>query len=161
MSRHASATASAWIGSILCAGLVGAASAQPAPGPDEGPPPQFGAGPDEGPPPQPGPARGEAPPAQPAPTAVGAASGFERTRPRLSFTDGQVSFWRPGASDWAPALVNTPLASGDALYAAESSNLELQVGASAFVRAGEATQLGLTSLEPDFLQLRVTSGHLS
>ncbi len=35
--------------------------------------------------------------------------------PRLGFIDGEVSFWRPGAEDWAPARVNTPLAPGDNL----------------------------------------------
>jgi hypothetical protein len=29
--------------------------------------------------------------------------GSEITPPRLSFIDGSVSFWRPGAEDWAPA----------------------------------------------------------
>jgi len=33
-----------------------------------------------------------------------------RTPPRLSYAEGEVSFWRPGAEDWAPAQVNTPLA---------------------------------------------------
>jgi len=89
------------------------------------------------------------------------AVGFERTPPRLSFTDGEVSFLRPGADDWTPAQVNTALAPGDELYTAASANLELQIGARAFARAGENTQLGLTSVEPDFLQLRVTSGHVS
>ncbi len=89
------------------------------------------------------------------------ALGFERTPPRLSFTDGEVSFLRPGAEDWTPALVNTPLASGDELYTGQSANLELQIGARGFVRAGENTQVGLTSLEPDFMQLRMTAGHLS
>jgi len=87
--------------------------------------------------------------------------GFERTPPRLSYSDGEASFWRPGAGDWTPARVNTPLAAGDQLYTGDAANLELQIGAGAFVRAGEATQLGLTSLEPDFLQLRVTEGRLS
>jgi len=87
--------------------------------------------------------------------------GFERTPPRLSFTDGEVSFLRSGAEDWTPARVNTALAAGDELYTDARANLELQVGARAFVRAGENTQLGLTSLEPDFLQLRVTTGHVS
>jgi len=87
--------------------------------------------------------------------------GFERTPPRLGFVDGEVSFWRPGAGDWTPAQVNTALAAGDELYTGGAANLELQVGAAAFVRAGENTQLGLTSLEPDFLQLRVTEGHVS
>jgi hypothetical protein len=89
------------------------------------------------------------------------AIGFERTPPRLSFTDGDVSFLRPGAEDWTPAYVNTALAAGDELYADEGANLELQVAARAYVRAGEYTQLGLMSLEPDFLQLRVTSGTVS
>jgi hypothetical protein len=89
------------------------------------------------------------------------AIGFERTPPRLSFTDGEVSFWRVGAEDWSPALVNTALAPGDELYTAGGANLEIQVGERAFLRAGEETQLGLTSVEPDFLQLRVTSGYAS
>jgi hypothetical protein len=89
------------------------------------------------------------------------AAGFERTPPRLSFMDGDVSFWRPGAQDWAPARVNTPLAAGDQLYSAEGANLEVQIGSRAFVRAAESTQLGFTSLEPDFLQIRVTDGHVS
>ncbi|HEY5657566.1 MAG TPA: DUF6600 domain-containing protein [Myxococcota bacterium] len=89
------------------------------------------------------------------------AIGFELTPPRLSFTDGEISFWRPGAEDWTSAQVNVALAAGDELYTGEAANLELQIGARAFVRAGEDTQFGLTSLEPDFLQLRVTTGHVS
>jgi hypothetical protein len=89
------------------------------------------------------------------------AIGFERTPPRLSSIDGEVSFIRPGAGEWAPAQVNTPLAAGDQLYTGEDANLEIQVAAGAFVRAADETQLALTSLEPDFLQLRVTAGRLS
>ncbi len=86
------------------------------------------------------------------------AIGFERTPPRLSFSDGDVSYWRPGASDWSDARVNTALAAGDALSTGAGANLELQIGSRAWVRAGEETQLGLTSLEPDFLQLKLTTG---
>ena len=86
------------------------------------------------------------------------ALGFERTPPRLSFTDGEVSYWRPGASDWSEARVNSALAAGDELATGEAANLELQVGSRAWVRAGEASQLGLTSLEPDFLQMKLTTG---
>ena len=89
--------------------------------------------------------------AQPAPV-------DERTPPRLSLVDGQVSFWRPGAQDWATAQINTPLAPGDELYAASPGNLEIQVGARAFVRTWANTQIGLASQEPDFLQFKVTSG---
>ena len=83
------------------------------------------------------------------------------TPTRLSFVDGEVSFWRPGADDWAPARVNTPLAEGDQLYAGSGANLELQVAARAFVRAGSETQLALDAQDPDFTQLRVPSGHVS
>ena len=43
---------------------------------------------------------------------------LEPMPPRLSLTDGQVSFWRPGAQDWTQAQLNTPLAPGDALSTA-------------------------------------------
>jgi len=95
--------------------------------------------------------------------APGAAAAIPReagpTPPRLSFTDGEVSFWRPGAEDWAPAKVNTPLAAGDSLYTGDGANLELQVGPGAFVRAGAGTELGVESLESDLQQFKLTAGH--
>lgn len=91
----------------------------------------------------------------------GGAANTQRTPPRLSFVDGSVSFWRPGAEDWAPAQVNTPLAPGDALYAAEGSNLEIQIGPRAYLRGSAGTQLNLENQEPNFLQFRVASGHVS
>ncbi|MGD9954406.1 MAG: hypothetical protein AB7S87_17680, partial [Burkholderiales bacterium] len=87
--------------------------------------------------------------------------GAEITPPRLSFLDGTVSFRRPGAEDWAPARLNTPLAEGDGLYTGSAANLEIQIGARAFARAAENTELGIVAIEPDFLQLKVTSGQAS
>jgi hypothetical protein len=84
-----------------------------------------------------------------------------RTPPWLAFIDGEVSFWRPGTQDWAPASVNMPLAPGDALYTGPAANLELQIGSRAFMRAGEHTQLGFENQEPGFLQFKVTLGHIS
>jgi hypothetical protein len=89
------------------------------------------------------------------------AGAVGRTPPRLSFVDGQVSFWRPGAEEWAAARVNTALAPGDELYTGAPGNLELQIGARAYVRAWGRTQLGLAGLEPDFVQVKVTTGHVS
>lgn len=97
--------------------------------------------------------RAAEPPASEAPTG--------RTPPRLSFVDGQVSFWRPGAEDWVTARINTPLAPGDELATGSPGALELQIGARAWVRAWAGTQLGLAALEPDYVQLRVTAGHVS
>jgi hypothetical protein len=99
---------------------------------------------------------GSAADAQPASPAT--AESTETTPPRVSYINGQVSFWRPGADDWAPAKLNTPLAPGDVLYAGPDGNVEIQVGPRAFVRAAEGTQIGLDNQEPDFLQLRVTGG---
>ena len=89
------------------------------------------------------------------------ATTIDRTPPRLSFVDGQVSFWRPGAQDWAQAQANTPLAPGDELATASPGNLEVQIGARAFVRAWANSQVGLANQEPDFLQFKVTTGTAS
>src|SRR5690242_21682455 len=79
------------------------------------------------------------PPAPPAPPATSAPvtddQGAGPTPPRLSYTDGDVSFWRPGGDDWAPAQVNTPLAAGDQLYTGIRGNLELHIGSRSFARA--------------------------
>ena len=101
------------------------------------------------------------PPAEaPAPAEPEAqADAQEATPPRVSYIHGEVSFWRPGADDWAPAKVNTPLAPGDVLYTGADGNVEIQVGPRAFVRAGYGAQIGLDNQEPDFVQLRVTAGH--
>jgi len=63
------------------------------------------------------------------------AGSVGRTPPRLSYIIGETSFWRPGAEDWAPAQVNTPLAPGDDLYTGHEANLELEIGSGGFVRA--------------------------
>ena len=71
------------------------------------------------------------------------------TPARLSYLNGEVSFWRPGAQEWTPAKVNMPLAPGDLLYTGQGGNLEIQVGPRAFVRASEGTHLGLDNQEPE------------
>lgn len=113
------------------------------------------------PPAQEPPAGQAAAPPPPGEASQPGAGQVEGTPPRLSFTSGEVSFWRPGADDWTPAQVNMPLAPGDALYAGTSASFELQIGPRAYARAGENTQLGLDNQEPDFLQFRMTSGHAS
>ncbi|MGH7354903.1 MAG: DUF6600 domain-containing protein [Candidatus Rokuibacteriota bacterium] len=108
------------------------------------------AGPADPPPPPPG--------APPAP--LGAATPSpEATPARVSYINGEVAFWRPGAEAWAPTMLNTPLAPGDALATGAGGNVEVQIGPRAFVRAAESTQIGLDGQEPDVLRLRVTAGH--
>ncbi|MFZ5523135.1 MAG: DUF6600 domain-containing protein [Pseudomonadota bacterium] len=80
---------------------------------------------------------------------------------RLSYTEGDVSFWRVGAPDWVDAQLNTPLATGDSLYVGSDGDLELQMGSRAFVRADDETQFSLINQTPDFIQFKVTSGRVS
>ena len=108
-------------------------------------------------------------PAPPAPPTAAAPEDGEAddsqnpapTPARLSYTNGEVSFWRPGGDDWAPAQVNTPLAPGDQLYTGNRGNLEVQIDSRSFVRAWGDSQLGIENHEPDFLQIKVAAGHVS
>jgi hypothetical protein len=116
----------------------------------------------------PGARAAEAPPAPPAPPTAPApgdsgasAEATAPTPPRLAYTDGQVSFWRPGGDDWAPAQANTPLAPGDQLYTGHDGKLEIQIDARGFVRGWGDSQLGVENHEPDFLQIRIAAGHVS
>jgi hypothetical protein len=83
------------------------------------------------------------------------------TPPRVSFIDGEVSYWRPGTEEWAAARANLPLAEGDALYAGSESNFEVQFGTRNFVRADENSQIALVELEEGRIQFQVTSGRVS
>ena len=104
---------------------------------------------------------GSAPAVAQAPGPGDEPSADGRTPPRLGYVDGQVSFWRPGATDWVTAQTNTPLAPGDELFTGSPGNLELQVGARAFVRAWADTSLGLVNQDPDYLQIKLTGGHVA
>jgi hypothetical protein len=77
---------------------------------------------------------------------------------RLSYAEGEVSFWRNGATDWVQAQLNTPLAVGDSLYVGKDGDLELQMGSRAFVRADDDTLLTLVNHTPDYAQFKITSG---
>ena len=102
---------------------------------------------------------GSVPPAPAAGGEPAAPESREPTPPRISYIHGEVSLWRPGAPDWAPAALNMPLGPGDVLYAGPAGNVEIQLGARAFARAAYGTQIGLDNQEPDFIQLRVTAGY--
>ena len=82
------------------------------------------------------------------------------TPPRLSYFDGSASFWRPGAEQWTPAQINTPLAPGDQLHTGRRGTVELQIGARAFLRAWGDTALGLLDQPPDLLHFKIADGHV-
>jgi Family of unknown function (DUF6600) len=111
------------------------------------------------PPPPPPSVESQAQPAAPGAPANPTAPAGEITPARVSYLNGEVSFWRPGASDWTPAKVNTPLAPGDVFYTGSDGTVELQVGPRAFVRAAPGAQIALDNHEPDYIQLRLSAGH--
>src|SRR3989442_6821587 len=71
----------------------------------------------------------------PAPAISTADAPIGRTPPRLSYVDGEVSFWRPGAPNWAPAQVNTPLAAGDGGHTPNRPSPQGPPTPTAFLRA--------------------------
>ncbi|MGK2952777.1 MAG: FecR domain-containing protein, partial [Thiobacillus sp.] len=83
------------------------------------------------------------------------------TPPRLSFIDGEVSYWREGAEDWALARPNLALAVGDAFYTATNANLEVQFGSRSFVRVDENSQLTLLDQDEYYIQFKLASGLMS
>jgi len=80
---------------------------------------------------------------------------------RLSYAEGDVSFWREGATEWVEAQLNTPIAAGDALYVGRDGDLELEMGNRAFVRADDDTLLTLVNQTSDFTQFKITSGRVT
>ena len=84
-----------------------------------------------------------------------------RTPPRLSLVDGDVSFWRQGADDWAAARINVPLAPGDYLYTGPDGRLELQVAAQGYLRASAETELALYDQENSTTRFGVRAGDVS
>jgi len=74
--------------------------------------------------------------------------------------EGEVGYLR-GDDDqgqWNPAAINSPLATGDSLYASEKSRAEIQVGDSSFLRLGNLAYVGVLQNSNDIFQLKVTSG---
>src|SRR5690349_7880156 len=105
-------------------------------------------------------------PAAPAPAASDdeqvAPDQPERAAPtpaRLSSTAGDVSFWRPGGDDRAPAQVNTPLAPGDQLYTGNRAILGIQLRSRGCVRAWGDSQRGRQTHGPPCRRLKAAAGH--
>ncbi len=83
------------------------------------------------------------------------------TPPRISLLDGEASFWRPGAPDWSQAVLNTPLESGDSLSTGPDTTAEVQVGPHAYLRLRDETQVQVSDIESDYLQIKLTGGEAS
>jgi hypothetical protein len=76
---------------------------------------------------------------------------------RLSFITGDVSLQPAGESDWAPAIVNRPLTTGDKLWTDRDSRAEIYVGPAA-IRLDGNTGFSFLNVDDDTIQMRVTAG---
>jgi uncharacterized protein DUF6600 len=76
---------------------------------------------------------------------------------RLSYIQGDVSMQPAGEEDWAPALLNRPLTTGDNLWTERDARAEIQVGQAA-VRLGPNTGFSFLNVDDDTIQMRMTAG---
>jgi hypothetical protein len=76
---------------------------------------------------------------------------------RLSHTDGEVTMAPAGTEEWAEAILNRPLTSGDRLWTEAGARAELQIG-SAAAYLDERTSFSFVELDDDVMQMSLTEG---
>ena len=77
---------------------------------------------------------------------------------RVSLLHGDVSTQRGDSGDWASAVLNAPLVSGDRVSTSDNSRVELQLDYANILRIDERTQANLTSLDRKQIQIQVARG---
>lgn len=76
---------------------------------------------------------------------------------RLSYLDGDVSLAPAGTDEWAEAVLNRPLTTGDRVWVDSSARAELQVG-SASIHLDQGTGFSFAELDDDLLHMKLTDG---
>jgi len=76
---------------------------------------------------------------------------------RLGYIDGEVTVAPAGNDEWAEAVLNRPLTSGDRLWVEDRGRAELQIGSAAVYLDGD-TGFGLIELDDNVLQASLTEG---
>jgi hypothetical protein len=76
---------------------------------------------------------------------------------RLSHIEGDVSLQPVGEEEWAPALINRPLTTGDKLWTERGARAEITVGP-ADVRLDSDTGFSFLNVDSDVIQMRLTAG---
>ena len=78
---------------------------------------------------------------------------------RLAFIEGTVSFHDDEQRDWTPAVVNTPLTTGDVIWNEPGARSEISV-AGTRVRLDSATELDLLALDDTQTRLQLAQGRM-
>ncbi|MBM0108273.1 hypothetical protein JM946_26380 [Steroidobacter sp. S1-65] len=76
---------------------------------------------------------------------------------RLGHVDGDVTVAPAGTDEWAEAVLNRPLTSGDRLWVERGGRAELQIGSAAVYLDGD-TGFGFIELDDEVLQASLTEG---
>src|SRR5271157_5787310 len=79
---------------------------------------------------------------------------------RLNYTHGSVSFQPAGEEEWATAVVNRPITTGDKLWVDKKSRAELHLG-SAGIRLDQDTGFSFLELSDQVTQIRLTAGTIN
>jgi len=79
---------------------------------------------------------------------------------RLGYMTGEISFSPAGEDDWARAVMNRPLTTGDRLWADAGARAEIQLGG-AIIRMNAGTGLSILNLDDRIVQLQLTQGTLN
>src|SRR5664280_261630 len=79
---------------------------------------------------------------------------------RIRYLQGSVSFQPAGEADWAAAVTNRPMTTGDHLWADEGSRAEVQIG-SAIIRLDANTGFSFLNLDDRTVQIQLTEGTLN
>src|SRR5664280_2251515 len=79
---------------------------------------------------------------------------------RIRYLQGSVSFQPAGETDWAAAVTNRPMTTGDHLWADEGSRAEVQIG-SAIIRLDANTGFSFLNLDDRTVQIQLTEGTLN
>jgi len=77
---------------------------------------------------------------------------------RISLIHGDVSTQRGDSGDWAAAVLNQPIVSGDKVSSGVRSRSEVQLDHANIVRLGDDTQATITGLSRTQIQLQVAHG---
>jgi hypothetical protein len=78
---------------------------------------------------------------------------------RLAFTNGTVSFHDDEQSGWTPAVINTPLTTGDGLWTEPNARSEISL-AGTRIRMEGATQLDMLALDDTQTRLQLGQGRI-
>jgi hypothetical protein len=78
---------------------------------------------------------------------------------RISALVGEASLQPSGATDWSEAALNYTVTTGDRIYTAQGSRIELEIGPMS-VRIADNSDVTVTNLTDGFMQLGVAQGTL-